>query len=114
MKVPVFGICLGNQLMGLAAGGKTYKLKYGHRAQNQPCMEAGTGRCHMTSQNHGFAIKRNSLPKDWKVWFEQVNDKTIEGIKHAKHPFMAVQFHPEACPGPVDTENLFDRFILKL
>ena len=114
LKVPVFGICLGNQLMGIAAGGKTYKLKYGHRAQNQPCMDTGTGRCYMTSQNHGFAIKRNSLPHDWKTWFEQVNDKTIEGIKHSRLPFMAVQFHPEACPGPVDTENLFDQYILKL
>ena len=114
LKVPVFGICLGNQLMGIAGGAKTYKLKYGHRAQNQPCMDLETGRCYMTSQNHGFAIEKKSLPRDWKVWFEHVNDKTIEGIKHSKHPFMAVQFHPEACPGPVDTENLFDQFIQKL
>jgi carbamoyl-phosphate synthase small subunit len=110
-KVPTFGICLGNQLMGLAAGAKTYKLKYGHRAQNQPCINTETGNCYMTSQNHGFAIERKTLPKEWKVWFEQVNDKTVEGIKHSKLPFMAVQFHPEACPGPVDTENLFDQYI---
>jgi len=110
-KIPTFGICLGNQLMGIAAGAKTYKLKYGHRAQNQPCVNMETGKCHMTSQNHGFAIERKTLPKNWKIWFEQANDKTIEGIKHSKFPFMAVQFHPEACPGPVDTENLFDQFI---
>jgi carbamoyl-phosphate synthase small subunit len=110
-KVPTFGICLGNQLMGIAAGAKTYKLKYGHRAQNQPCTNMETGNCYMTSQNHGFAIERKTLPKEWEVWFEQANDGTIEGIKHTKLPFMAVQFHPEACPGPVDTENLFDQFI---
>lgn len=111
LKVPVFGICLGNQLMGIAAGAKTYKLKYGHRAQNQPCTDTETGRCYMTSQNHGFAIDRKSIPKDWKIWFTQENDDTVEGIKHSRLPFMAVQYHPEACPGPVDTENLFDRFI---
>jgi carbamoyl-phosphate synthase small subunit len=110
-KIPVFGICLGNQIMGLAAGAKTYKLKYGHRAQNQPCVNTETGQCYMTSQNHGFAIDGRSLPKDWKIWFIQVNDGTIEGIKHKKLPFMATQFHPEADPGPVDTENLFDEFI---
>jgi len=110
-KVPVFGICLGNQLMGIAAGAKTYKLKYGHRAQNQPCINQETGLCYMTSQNHGFAIDRKTLPKEWDVWFEHANDRTVEGIKHRHLPFMAVQFHPEACPGPVDTENLFDEFI---
>jgi carbamoyl-phosphate synthase small subunit len=113
-KIPTFGICLGNQLMGIAAGAKTYKLKYGHRAQNQPCVDKSTDRCYMTSQNHGFAIERKSLPKDWEIWFEHANDKTIEGIRHKKLPFMAVQFHPEACPGPVDTENLFDEFIKQL
>lgn len=110
-KIPTFGICLGNQLMGLAAGGKTYKLKYGHRAQNQPCIDTETGRCYMTSQNHGFAIDGSSLPKDWKVWFEHANDNSVEGIKHTKLPFFAVQFHPEAAPGPVDTESLFDKFV---
>lgn len=113
-KIPIFGICLGNQLMGLAAGAKTYKLKYGHRAQNQPCINTETGQCFMTSQNHGYAIDTKSLPKDWKPWFIHANDNTIEGIKHKKLPFMAVQFHPEACPGPVDTEDLFDEFIKKL
>jgi carbamoyl-phosphate synthase small subunit len=109
--LPVFGICLGNQLMGLAAGARTYKLKFGHRAQNQPCTNTEDGRCYMTSQNHGFAIDRKTLPKNWKIWFEHANDKTIEGIKHESMPFMAVQFHPEAYPGPLDTGFLFDQFI---
>ncbi len=110
-KIPTFGICLGNQLMGLAAGAKTYKLKYGNRGQNQPCVDLETGRCYMTSQNHGFAINPKTLPKDWKVWFQNANDKTVEGIKHKKLPFFSVQFHPEAAPGPTDTENLFDKFV---
>ncbi len=113
-KVPTFGICLGNQLMGIAAGAKTYKLKYGHRAQNQPCINTDNASCSMTSQNHGFAIDEKSLPKDWKVWFRHANDQTVEGIKHEHLPFMAVQFHPEACPGPVDTDSLFDTFIQTL
>lgn len=110
-KIPTFGICLGNQLMGIAAGGKTYKLKYGHRAQNQPCINTETGRCYMTSQNHGFALNAKTLPKDWFVWFKHANDNTVEGIKHKKLPFFAVQFHPEAAPGPTDTEFLFDEFV---
>jgi carbamoyl-phosphate synthase small subunit len=110
-KIPTFGICLGNQLMGLAAGAKTYKLKYGHRAQNQPCIDMETGRCYMTSQNHGFAIDGKTLPKEWKVWYEHANDHTVEGIKHLKMPFFSVQFHPEAAPGPTDTESLFDQFV---
>jgi len=109
-KIPTFGICLGNQLIAHAAGGKTYKMKFGNRSQNQPCQEMETGRCYMTTQNHGFAVQKNSLPKDWEIWFENVNDKTIEGIRHKKLPFMAVQFHPEACPGPVETGYLFDVF----
>ncbi|MBU1992845.1 glutamine-hydrolyzing carbamoyl-phosphate synthase small subunit, partial [Patescibacteria group bacterium] len=81
-KIPIFGICLGNQALAIAAGAKTYKLKYGHRSQNQPCMDLETGRCYITSQNHGFAVDAKTLPKGWKVWFENVNDKTVEGIKH--------------------------------
>lgn len=108
---PIFGICLGNQLLALAAGADTYKLKYGHRSQNQPCYEVGTKRCYITSQNHGYAVDESTLPSDWKPWFRNANDETNEGIMHKSKPFFSVQFHPEAAPGPVDTEFLFDKFI---
>jgi carbamoyl-phosphate synthase small subunit len=108
---PIFGICLGNQIMALAAGADTYKLPYGHRGQNQPCVEAGTNRCYITSQNHGYAVRGDTLPRGWEPWFTNANDSTIEGIRSTKHPFSAVQFHPEGCPGPRDTEFLIDRFI---
>jgi len=108
---PVFGICLGNQILGLAAGASTYKLKYGHRSQNQPCYEIGTKRCYITSQNHGYALDDTKIPKDWEVWFRNLNDDTNEGIRHKSKPFFSVQFHPEAAPGPTDTEFLFDRFV---
>lgn len=108
---PIFGICLGNQIMALAAGADTYKLPYGHRGQNQPCIEAGTSRCYITSQNHGYAVRGETLPKTWEPWFLNANDGTVEGIRSTTHPFSAVQFHPEGCPGPRDTEFLIDRFL---
>ena len=113
-NLPVMGICLGHQLLALAAGGDTYKLKFGHRSQNQPCIEVGTKRCYITSQNHGYAVDMKSLGADWEPWFINANDGTNEGIRHRSKPFMSVQFHPEAAPGPVDTEFLFDKFMSAL
>jgi carbamoyl-phosphate synthase small subunit len=110
-ELPTFGICLGNQLLSLAAGADTYKLKFGHRGQNQPCLEEGTKRCYITSQNHGFAVDVRTLPKGWHPWFTNANDRTNEGVRHATKPFLSVQFHPEAAPGPTDTDFLFDRFL---
>ncbi len=109
--LPLFGICLGSQLLALAAGGDTFKLKFGHRGQNQPCLEEGTKRCYITSQNHGFAVDPATLPRDWAPWFRNANDGTNEGIRHRRRPVFGVQFHPEACPGPTDTEFLFDAFL---
>ena len=108
---PIFGICLGSQLMGLAAGGDTFKLKYGHRSHNQPVRRAGTERCYITSQNHGFAVDTATLPAEWEVFFTNLNDGTCEGIRHRTKPFFSTQFHPEAAGGPQDTEFLFDDFL---
>lgn len=110
-ETPILGICLGSQILALAAGADTYKLKYGHRSQNQPCIEVGTNRCYITSQNHGYAVKTDTLPQDWREWFYNGNDQTNEGIKHIGKPFFGAQFHPEASPGPDDTEFLFDMFV---
>ena len=111
---PVFGICLGNQLMGLAAGGDTYKLKYGHRSHNQPVLKEGTNKAYITSQNHGFALDDHTLPDDWEPLFTNLNDQTNEGIRHKSKPFFSSQFHPEASSGPTDTEFLFDEFIASI
>lgn len=109
--VPIAGICLGNQILALAAGGRTYKLPYGHRGQNQPVQQLGTPRSWITSQNHGYAVDAASLPDGWEVWFTNLNDGTVEGIRHASLPYFAVQFHPEGSPGPTDSLDFFDRFV---
>ena len=111
LRKPVLGICLGHQLLARAAGASTYKLKFGHRGHNQPCIESGTGRCYITSQNHGYAVDAASLPGGWEPWFTNANDGSNEGIRHRELPFFGVQFHPEAAPGPLDSRELFDRFV---
>ncbi|MCZ6616577.1 MAG: glutamine-hydrolyzing carbamoyl-phosphate synthase small subunit [Gammaproteobacteria bacterium] len=110
-KKPVMGICLGNQILALAAGARTYKLPYGHRGVNQPVQDLLSRRCFITSQNHGFAVAEDSLPEGWEPWFVNINDGTNEGIRSRIDPFFSVQFHPEAKPGPEDSGFLFDDFL---
>ncbi|HEX9262185.1 MAG TPA: glutamine-hydrolyzing carbamoyl-phosphate synthase small subunit [Candidatus Bathyarchaeia archaeon] len=110
-KIPVMGICLGNQILMLALGGETYKMKFGHRSQNQPALDLKTNRCYITTQNHGYAVDMKCIEKSpMDCWFINANDKSVEGIKHKNKPVFAVQWHPEASPGPYDTEFLFDEF----
>lgn len=108
---PTLGICLGNQILALAGGADTYKLKFGHRGQNKPCVDKRSGQVYVTSQNHGYGIDPKTLSKaGFKVWFENADDDTVEGIEHKSKPVIAVQFHPEASPGPYDCMFVFDRF----
>lgn len=110
-NIPTFGICLGSQILALASGADTYKLKFGHRGQNQPVQDIHTKKAMITSQNHGFAVDAKTLKKDWVEWFVNLNDQTNEGIRHTSKPFLAAQFHPEANPGPKDAGILFDEFL---
>ena len=109
-EMPMFGICLGHQIMGQAFGGETYKLKFGHRGANHPVKDLTTGKVHITSQNHGYAIEQSTLPDDVEITHLNLNDNTVEGMRHKSKPLFCVQYHPEASPGPKDNAYLFDKF----
>jgi carbamoyl-phosphate synthase small subunit len=109
-EMPVFGICLGHQLLGRALGGETYKLKFGHRGANHPVKDLTTGKVHITSQNHGYALEADTLPEGVEVTHLNLNDNTVEGLRHKERPVFSVQYHPEASPGPKDNAYLFDKF----
>lgn len=109
--VPMFGICLGHQIIGQVFGGSTYKLKFGHRGGNQPIMDLTTGKVEITSHNHGFAVDADSLPESVEVTHVNLNDRTVAGLRHRSLPVFSVQYHPESAPGPHDSEYLFNRFV---
>ncbi len=108
---PIFGICLGHQMLGQALGASTFKLKFGHRGANQPVKDLATGRIEITSQNHGFCVRQEELPKEVEVSHINLNDGTLEGLRHKEIPLFSVQYHPENAPGPHDSVYLFDRFL---